>query len=184
MTHSSRPSLRLALGLLACLGVLAVALPGAADTSKGVEVLISWENHGLPGTMEIYEVRPGTRPPLWETAAVKNLGKAPVGAKLEGSKLKSQAGRIERFVLVMKNETEETLYFFAAPHQVTPAQHSLGFKFKCLCINHAFKIPPGETWYRIVELRLDENIDAESIDIKHMLIALDEVKYKDFQLPK
>jgi hypothetical protein len=133
--------------------------------------------------MEIYEIRSGTRPPLWETAAVKNLGEAPVGPKIKDSKITSTAGSIERFVLVMKNETEDTLYFFAAPHQVSPAHHSLGFKFKCLCINHAYKIPPGETWYRVVELRLDKNIDADAVDIKHMLIGLDSQKYKEFQLP-
>ena len=148
-----------------------------------VEVLISWENAALPGTMEIYRIKPGKRPKLWETAAVKKLAAAPVGAKYEGSTLMSAAGRVERFVLVMENTTEETLYFFAAPHQVTPAQHSLGFKFKCLCINHAFKIPPGEIWYRVVELRMDANINAPSVDIKHMLIGLDEVRYKDFELP-
>ena len=168
--------------LLALLALL--AFPLRAEAAIPLDVQISWEYHELPGTMEIYEIRPGTRPKLWETAAVADLGGAPVGPKIKDSKLTSTAGSIERFVLVLKNTTDKTLYFFAAPHQVTPAHHSLGFKFKCLCINHAYTVAPGETWYRVVELRLDKNIEADSLDIKHMLIGIDSQRYKEFELPK
>jgi len=55
---------------------------------------------------------------------------------------------------------------------------------ECLCINHAYTVAPGETWYRVVELRLDKYIEADSVDIKHMLIGIDSERYKEFELPK
>ena len=76
------------------------------------------------------------------------------------------------------------MYFFAAPHVVEPAEYSLGFKFKCLCINHAFSIGPKETWYRVVELRVSKDVVGDNLNITHTIVGIDKDKMKQFEIKK
>lgn len=78
----------------------------------------------------------------------------------------------ERFALVFRNPSDSR-YFFAAPHTVHPAEHSLGFKFKCLCINHAFKSEPKGLWYRVVEFRLSRDFAGTQLVLTHTIIGID-----------
>ncbi|EMN38183.1 hypothetical protein LEP1GSC085_2337 [Leptospira interrogans str. L0996] len=59
--------------------------------------------------------------------------------------------------LIVRNTTKEDFIFWA-PHSMLPAEGSLGFKFKCLCVNHAFYIPSNEIWYRVIELRIGTDL--------------------------
>lgn len=139
-----------------------------------IQVQLEWEYQNLKGTMQLYEPHPNKQLALWKTASVKKKNQLPVGKKIVGQFLEMKPGEKKRMVLVLENNTDQAQHFFAAPHSMTPPQYSLGIKFKCLCINHAFKIPPHEMWYRVVELRMDRKKSAKPIAIKHVLIGINE----------
>ena len=149
-----------------------------------VRVSLAWQNHGLDVPMETFHLPEGSRAKLWEMGTGANAGELPLGEAFPDGRLVVTPGSVNRFVLVMRNPTDAPLYFFAAPHHVNPVQLSLGFKFKCLCINHAFEIPPGHTWYRVVELRMDEGFVGDGITIEHALIGLDEARKREFEMPQ
>lgn len=158
---------------------------GLAPVPEGqIRVSLAWQNHGLDAQMDSYLLPEGVRAKLWDMGTGEDVGQLPIGDAIEGGHLLVTPGSVTRFVLVMKNTTDAPLYFFAAPHHVNPVQLSLGFKFKCLCINHAFEIPAGHTWYRVVELRMDEGFVGDAITIEHALIGLDEARKKEFELPQ
>jgi hypothetical protein len=148
-----------------------------------VRVNLAFVPHGFEGKMATHYLPPGNRAKLWEMGTSAAEGELPIGDEIQGGVLEVKPGSATRFVLVMQNATNAPLYFFAAPHQVNPVQLSLGFKFKCLCINHAFEVPPGHTWYRVVELRMDEGFVGNEITIEHALIGLDEERKKAFEMP-
>lgn len=163
--------------------VAAVSLPVAAGPAK-VKVTLAFTPLKFKGVMEVYEVAPGKKPKLWETKTVKNFAEVPAGEKLEGGVVEIRAGSVERMILVMRNDTKKPIYFFAAPHVVEPIERSLGFKFKCLCINHAFGIPPEQIWYRVVELRMQKGFVGDEMQITHSLIPLPPERAKEFELEK
>lgn len=166
------------------LGLVLVGLPTEAATAPGpVTVRLVWERRGFPAEMHVHEVARERRVDLWETRSVKDLGEAPVGAPIQEGRLRLRPGEVRRVALVVRNTGTSPLYFFAAPHDVQPPEHTLGFKVKCLCINHAFAVPPGESWYRIVEIRLSRHLVAEALDIRHVLIGISAERMKPFTLP-
>jgi hypothetical protein len=148
-----------------------------------VRINLAWQHHGIEASMKTHFLPPGSQAKLWEMGTSASRGDLPIGEELENGRLEVSPGSVTRFVLLMENSTDAPLYFFAAPHQVNPVQLALGFKFKCLCINHAFEIPPGHSWYRVVELRMDEGFVGNEIKIEHALIGLDEARKKEFELP-
>ncbi|MDX1960189.1 MAG: hypothetical protein SFU98_16590 [Leptospiraceae bacterium] len=154
------------------------------EKASSVSVEISWEYKNLPAKMQIFEP-PAQRPyELWQTGTTKELKNAPVSIEIENSKFNISPGSKKSFVLVMQNITDKPIYFFAAPHLVHPAEHSLGFKFKCLCVNHAFTIAPQEYWFRVVELRVSENFLGSSMNIQHTLVGITEKHSKEFGMEK
>lgn len=166
--------------LLAVLLALPLTAAGAADSA--VKVDIRWEYRGFGATVEIYEV--AGRPRLWKTQSVPGMKDAPLAGPIEGASFALQPGRNKRFALVIRNDSAEQLNFFAATHAVDPVEHSLGFKFKCLCINHAFSVGPGEVWYRIVELRLSEHIVGREMTVTHSIIGIDKARAEAFSKPR
>lgn len=153
----------------------------AAHAANPVKVSIGWEYKDVAAKVELYEPKNFVR--LWETRSVKSAGELPIAGKIEGSTFRLAPGERKRFVLVMRNDTDKPLYFFAAPHQVLPVEHSLGFKFKCLCVNHAFIVGPKETWYRVVELQMSDGFVGNELAITHALIGIDEKRAKEFSQP-
>ncbi|MEI1278437.1 hypothetical protein V6Z05_08940 [Leptospira venezuelensis] len=146
----------------------------------GVSVRIEWIYKGLPGEMQIYELASQRPLQLWDTNTVSDLSKAPVSNLIEDSKLVLGSGETRKFALVYKNETKETLYFFAAPHSVNPPEFGFGFKFKCLCVNHLFQVGPGSVWYRIVEIRTMPNWASDPFQITHTLVRVDPSQAKEW----
>lgn len=153
-------------------------LPAAAAAAQQVKVNIGWEYSAYDGKMAIHEIK--GRPRLWDMKSVKSLADAPVGAQINQSSFLIQPGEAKRFALVLHNDTDETKYFFAAPHVAHPAEHSLGFNFKCLCINHAYTVGPRETWYRVVEFRLHDGFVGNELTLTHMVIGIDAARAKSF----
>ena len=154
-----------------------VVLP---ETDK-VKVHISWNYRAIPLEMELYE--PASQRPLkyWDTGIVNSAEKLPVSEKISGSEFYLKPGAKKLFVLALRNNTDKPVYFFAAPHSVKPEEYGFGFKFKCLCINKAFMVNPGEYWYRAVELKLAEEFKGENIEINHTLIGITENRMKELE---
>jgi hypothetical protein len=164
--------------------VPAVATAPASPIPGGmIRINLAFVPHEFDGQMATYFLPPGNQSKLWEMGTSASEGQLPIGDEIVDGALEVKPGSATRFVLVMRNTTNAPMYFFAAPHHVNPVQLSLGFKFKCLCINHAFEVPPGHTWYRVVELRMDEGFVGKEITIEHALIGLDEERKKAFELP-
>ena len=157
---------------------LLLAFPLAAKDP--VVVRLAWQYHDFPARVRSFEPISPRKARLWKTGSVKKAADLPVGDEL--SELRLREGERKKFVLVIENGTKAPLYFFAAPHQATPPEFALGFKFKCLCINHSFQIPPGEIWYRVVELRMSRNFLGKELEIKHAIVGIDEERMKQFEL--
>ncbi len=157
---------------------LALPLSASAATAPAVEVGIEWEYHNFGATVEIFEIN--GRPRLWETRSVKTIEDAPVAGEIEGAAITLEPGQKKRFALLVRNDSAEPLYFFAAPHVVEPVEHALGFKFKCLCIDHAFSVGPGEVWYRVVEFRLSKDFVGRALTVTHSIIGIDKMRAELF----
>lgn len=132
-------------------------------------VTLSWAYDGVPGVMTVHEAAGDE--PLWETGTVNSLKAVPAGAVFPGQTVTLRAGETRRAVLVYRNPSDKTVRFFAAPHNAEPPRVSLGFKFKCLCVNHVYEVPPGKTWYRVVELRAEPGVKGGRLDVRHHLVA-------------
>ncbi|MBP7282037.1 MAG: hypothetical protein KBA66_10690 [Leptospiraceae bacterium] len=149
--------------------------------SEFIKVKINWNYIDLNSEMKIYEIKSQMAYELWETRSVKSIESSPASIEIPESSFVVQSGRYKEFILGMQNNTDKPMYFFASPHSVDPPQYSLGFKFKCLCINHAFTIKPGEFWYRIVRLNIDKDFRGGAFAIKHDLIGITEDRMKEFE---
>ena len=104
--------------------------------------------------------------------------------QLVGKPLKIKKGGGENFVLVYYNNSDKPVYFFAAPHEVGPKKYTLGFKFYCLCINHAFMVKAKHYWYRIVRLNISKHMEGDKLEVIHTLIAIDKKRMDKFPLKK
>lgn len=152
------------------------APPSPKPSARHATVKVSWKYHDVPGKLEIYE--PAYDGRVWEMGSRDSLSQLPVKEKITDSTVRVPVGEHKTFVLVLKNETRESLYFFAAPHSVDPVPYSLGFRFKCLCVNHVFSVKPGKIWYRIVEMTLNESFRGDKLEVTHDLIRVDEATRK------
>jgi hypothetical protein len=164
------------------LHIAAFALISAQARAEAVIVKLDWQYQNLPAAMRVYEVKPGENPMLWLTKTTRDLSKAPVGKEITDGEIRLEKGATKRLVLVYPNPESRPLYFFATPHHAEPAEFSLGFKFKCLCIDHAYTIPPNESWYRVVELRTSRDMLGNRISLSHTLVGIDEARMKKFSM--
>jgi len=165
--------------IMLALGLWIISIPLTWSGPLQVKVAFQWEYKNFGAAVEMYEVRGQTH--LWETKSVSSLDAAPVGKRIVPSELVFTQGQAKRFALVVHNTSGKPMYFFAAPHVVHPAEHSLGFKFKCLCINHVYKINPTDTWYRIVEFRLSKGFVGEELVVTHSVIGIDKERAESFE---
>jgi hypothetical protein len=159
---------------------VAVCLAGPAHAGVDVDVALDWRVENLAGKMQVYTLAPEKKVPLWQTRVVGTLAETPAGALLPAGHKLLRKGQNHRFVLVYKNEAPTTEFFFAAPHAVDPAESSLGFKFKCLCVNRAYEVPAGKVWYRVVELRLAKNMVGDRLAVSHTLVGIDKSRAEEF----
>jgi hypothetical protein len=162
--------------IISVLMFAALACPAWAEPN--VKINVKWLYKDFSSPVNIYEAK--GRPILWQTGSVASLAKAPVGEQIAASSFEMLPGQKKRFVLIAQNSTDKPQYFFAAPHTVHPEEESLGFKFKCLCINHAYTINPKETWYRVVEFRLSPQFVGKELTITHTIIGIDAKRAASF----
>jgi hypothetical protein len=167
------PALRTFLILL--MGAIAQA---AAPEPAPVPVRVAWTYDGIPPEMKLYALKPGIWP-IWQTETVERASDAPVIDEIPASTVRLRPGEARTVALFYTNRSGRTVRFFAAPHHVEPESDSLGFKFKCLCTNHVYVVPPGRSWYRIVELKLAKGFVGDHLDIRHRLIEVDETRVEE-----
>ncbi len=160
--------------------LLALALPCAA-LADPVTVTVAWDYRNFAEPVELFE--PGDDARLWSMRSVAKLDDAPVAGPMAGSSFALEPGGRKRFVLVVRNPTGAPLYFFAAPHAIDPVEDALGFKFKCLCVDHAYAVGPGEIWYRVVEFRLDPAFAGHALTATHSIIGIDRARAEAFSKP-
>jgi hypothetical protein len=141
--------------------------------ASATEVHLNWRYKGVPAELQVFQQKAGSKALLWDMGEADKLELAPVGALLNEGRFDAAPGSRKRLVLIYHNTTKSELQFFAAPHQMLPAESSLGFKFKCLCVNHVYKVAPGKWWWRVVELRVDESADAKTLEIVHDVIKVE-----------
>lgn len=157
---------------------LALLLPLPGMAAEQVKINIAWEYVDFSQKMTLHEVK--GRPRLWQMESVKSVDEAPIGAAITESSFLIAPGEEKRFVLVLHNDSDETRYFFAAPHTATPAAYALGFMFKCLCISKAYTVGPHETWYRVVKFKLFDGFVGEELTLTHGVIGIDEERARSF----
>lgn len=155
--------------------------PKEPKQSTVVKIHVQWEYTNLPLKMSIHELAGGQPLALWTTGSVALEKKKPFGKEIEGGVFELAPGRKKAFMLVMENLSDKDLYFFAAPHSALPVEHSFGFKFKCLCVNHAFTVPKAQVWYRVVEIRLSPDYLGDSLFLKHNLIGMSKERVLEFE---
>lgn len=155
--------------------------PKEPKQSTVVKIHVQWEYTNLPLKMSIHELAGGQPLALWTTGSVALEKKKPFGKEIEDGVFELAPGRKKAFMLVMENLSDKDLYFFAAPHSALPVEHSFGFKFKCLCVNHAFTVPKAQVWYRVVEIRLSPDYLGDSLFLKHNLIGMSKERVLEFE---
>lgn len=140
---------------------------------------IKWVYKNIDGIkIELHEA--DYKAKVWKTGNVKTLEKSVVGNKIDGNSIKIETNERRKFALVVHNDTNKAKYFFAAPHAMNPEELSFGLKFKCLCVNHAFKVKPGGYWYRVVELKVGPEFEAKKMTISHTIIGMEPAKAEQF----
>jgi hypothetical protein len=153
----------------------------AAAPASGADLSIAWKYQDLPEgvSMTIHEPAAGRAFKLWEMG-VGDKAAMPVAGPISESLLRMNPGSKKAFVLVFHNPSDQPVYFFAAPHVADPPEYSLGFKFKCLCVNHVYEVPPGKYWYRVVEMRLAPKFTGKSLEVRHTLIGVSKERMLEF----
>ena len=151
-------------------------MPGIA--AAPVTVNIRWEYKNFPSKIGIYEI--SGYPVTWEMKSVPALSQSPASKLIEGSTFTMSPGDVKRFALVTENKSAAPLFFFAAPHTAHPAENALGFTFTCLCTGNAYRVGAGESWYRVVELRLAKEYVGSNLTLTHTIVGVDQKRAAAF----
>ena len=180
------PSRRIGILILSVIPMICAVSTGSLGQGQRqteVQIKLSWEYTGLSPGMRVYEPREGAVLKVWETGSVKQEKDLPVSREVANSNVSVARGGHKILVLVYENKAAQSVYFFAAPHAVAPPESSLGLKLKCLCINQAFEVSPGESWYRVIEVQASKNFRGEGFEIKHAVVGIDKKRKREFERP-
>lgn len=150
--------------------------------TMALAVHLKFTGEGFPLNIEVYELKDGSALANWTTGSTAKKKDLPVGSALKNATFTLEPGKKKRLVLVAKNDTKKDVYFFASPHSVTPAKDSLGLDFRCMCLNHAYHAPAGESWYRVIELRAAADLAGKEVDITHELVTVSKERAAENQV--
>lgn len=154
-------------------GLLLIAASSAFAKPRSTEVSITFDTRDFSFPVRLYRVKRGFEDAVARTRVVKSLADAPLNGELR-SPLPVPPDTEVPFALVLKNDSTDTLYFFAVPHVASPPEASAGIYFECLCNHRIFAVPPGMTWYRIVRLQSDKLFGAKKLELKHSMVRVKE----------
>ncbi len=144
-----------------------------ATSKRGTTFEIEWNYEEFPLQIEMYDIR---NPNLAGRSTMGRLNSKVntiLANKIKDTRLFVPDRDLYRFALVVENTTEKQVYFHVVPHEITPAEYSLGTRFNCLCKGHIFSVAPHEIWYRIVSLGNSTPQLGTEFKIRHKVIGLD-----------
>jgi hypothetical protein len=88
--------------------------------------------------------------------------------------IRSEFGALREFVAVYRNETEQTVRFWVAPHLPVPHEADRGLLIHCLCIGEAFEVAPGATWTRVMAAGLNRRAGTSGpVTLVHVVMPGD-----------
>lgn len=164
-------------------GLILLSLSQSVYARPTTQVKLTWDNESLPLKMQVYTVKKEKAAFISETGVAKTLQETPAVAEVRGPITATLDGGTPE-VLIMKNDSDQDVYFFAVPHEMNPHHASAGHYFECLCIGRVYKVPKKSVWYRIVRINLNNSFEKlKSFEINHKLIGLTKAQvdeqYKD-----
>lgn len=137
-----------------------------------VEVSFQWNYKNFPLRIRAFEISDPMNLDINRNFTVPNLQASPLTSELRTVSVRK--GGFRNFALVVQNDTDRDIYFYAAPHDMNPSTLSLGTRFRCLCYNHVYRAPAKMTWYRTVQLRAEKETDGTKLKIDHSVIGVSE----------
>ena len=145
-------------------------------------VIINFTNINFNGVVELYSVDPDASFDEQETKIVALGEKGPLIKKMTNTFFMSNPGT-KNMAMVVDNNSDKDLFFFANIHNVKPPEAAVGTKFTCLCSNHVYRVPAKKRWYRLVRLSIIPTFNSPSVTMDHQIIGLtaEEVNKKGLQ---
>ncbi len=134
-----------------------------------IQMLFNAKN--MPSNMELYEVPTAKILDVTTHGTVSLKDPLPFTVRL-GSEFPVKRGETKYFAMVVRNNSDQTQYFYASYHQMRPEEAAIGYLLNCLCINRLFAIPPRSAWYRIGSIMLTSTFMGSVVAVKHDLFGM------------
>ena len=148
-----------------------VAACGGTTSAGTVELRFEWRaGEGFPGQVSIHGAFPDQ--PQAETLMYREGEEPRIGPEIPGGVLHLEMGAVVRFLVVVRNPTDQPLRFWTTPHLPLPYSAAHGLIMHCLCTGQQYEIPPHGTWTRVIEAGLTPEAGTRGpVVITHALIA-------------
>ncbi len=162
---------------------LLIICPPIQARPIATKVALTWSYENFPGKIKLYTLKPGQEHYISKTAVAVSISESPVLAEITSS-IDAKYNGSTPLALVVQNDSEKDIFFYAVPHEMNPHHASAGHYFECLCVGRVYRVPAKKVWYRIVRINLNESFKPiNSFEINHKIIGIDkneaESKYKD-----
>lgn len=143
-----RPRTRTIAVALLAMAVLAVSCGPSA--SAATELRFEWRaGEGFPGQVSVHEAFPDQPQAL--TLMFREGDEPQLGPEIPDGVIHSEVGAVAKFVVVVRNPTDEPVRFWVTPHLPQPYTAERGLVMHCLCTGQQYEIPPRGTWTRVIE---------------------------------
>ena len=165
---SRRSRWLLASGLFAAAWLVAAC---GQSASAATELRFEWRaGEGFNGQVSIHQAFPDQ--PQAETLMFRE-GRGPnLGPEIPDGVIHSEVGAVVKFVVVVRNRTDEPLRFWVTPHLPQPYTAERGLIMHCLCTGQQYEVPPRGTWTRVIEAGLSPQAGTRGpVVITHACIA-------------
>ena len=178
---ASRLALRTGALLALSIAVLIVGCGGdgtatgaAASARTGddlpVEMHVRWTvDPSFPATMTIHE--PPADQQLYETRSYEAGVTAEVGTQITDGVLRAPYGEPRRFTALLRNDSDEDIRFWVAPHLPVPHIGHEGLMMFCLCTGEVYEIPARGSWTRVMEFGVTRRAGLEGpVALTHVIV--------------
>jgi hypothetical protein len=136
------------------------------------EFELSWQKNNLPIEIKMYSVRAKLENRVKESGLFKNAKNLKLKAENEipsPYRVRLNYPDHAYLVLLIKNTSSKEIAFSVSPHSALPVEASVGFDFHCLCYGHTYRVPPNETWYRIMQLKNHAKPSTQRVLLSHVI---------------
>lgn len=151
---------------------LLIAIPFRAF-AETQQIQLEWVYKELPLQFRLFEASTNRPFKIGEMGTFTKIDELPALREIKDQAFAVPIGGRILLYLTAENKTDREISFAVAPHETNPIEFSLGFIFRCLCNGHVYKIPPGKSWYRLMELKSTGTQKTTSpIYLKHTAFAV------------